>query len=54
MTLAFKVLTHKIESQSSKRGVIWIPGKYIYIYILAIYLFFHIEKLPTEVYGTTA
>ena len=41
MTLAFKVLTHKIESQSSKRGVIWIPGKYIYVYISYLSIFPH-------------
>ena len=46
MSLVFKVLIHKIEASSSKRGVIWVPGIYIYTHLKPQVMYIH-TQYPT-------
>ena len=53
MTLVLKVLTHKIEGQPSKRGVVWVPRYTHYTYscpciVFDIYIYIYMYVCHTN------
>ena len=58
MTLVLKVLTHKIEGQPSKRGVVWVPRYTHYTYscpciVFDIYIYICMYVIPTPIIHRT-